>query len=89
MSEMEFINEPILVEARLLPDGQAQPIAFRWRNQVHRIVDTGRQWQEQADETTWQCYLVRTADGSTFDLRLDEAGARWLLARAWLAPHRV
>jgi hypothetical protein len=86
---MEFINQPVLVEMRFLPDGQVQPRAFRWRNQVHPIVDVGRQWQEQADETTWHCYLVRTVDGSTFELRLDEAGARWLLARAWLVRPMV
>jgi hypothetical protein len=28
--------------------------------------------------------MVQTPNGETFELRLDAAGMRWILARAWL-----
>ena len=82
----EFINEPLLVQARFLPDGGVQPTAFIWRGRTRYIADTGRQWREVDGDVTWRCYLVRTPNGETFELRLDLAGARWLLARAWQSP---
>ena len=51
MSLPEFIDEPILVQARLLPDGGAQPTAFIWRENTYLIADWGRQWQEDAGES--------------------------------------
>ena len=80
----EFINEPILVQARFLPDGDVQPHAFTWRERVRPIADWGRQWDETSDGVQWRCHLVRTADGETFELRFAVATGRWLLHRAWL-----
>ena len=69
MSIPEFINEPILVQARFLPDGQVLPTAFIWRERTRYIADHGRQWEETVDDTTWRCYLTRTPTGETFELR--------------------
>ncbi|MCU0502228.1 MAG: DUF6504 family protein [Anaerolineae bacterium] len=80
----EFIDEPILVQARLLPDGGAQPTAFIWRERTYLIADWGRQWQEEAGGAMWRCYLVRTPNLETFELRLNRAAGRWVLSRAWL-----
>ena len=80
----EMVDQPILVEAHFGPDGRLQPAAFKWQGQIRRIVDHGREWDEAVEGTTWHCYLVQTAHHETFELRLDEAGARWVLARAWL-----
>ena len=80
----EFVEEPLLVEARLLPDGAVQPIAFVWRDRGYRIADWGRQWVEEIGGVRWRCYLVRTADGETFELRLDRVAGQWMLSRAWL-----
>lgn len=83
MSVPEFINEPILVQARFLADGGVQPTAFIWRNRTRYIADLGRQWDETASGATWRCYLVRTPTQETFELRYSPAEGRWVLARAW------
>ena len=69
MSVPEFINEPILVQARFLPDGRVLPTAFIWRERTRYIADHGRQWEETVDDMTWRCYLIRTPTGETFELR--------------------
>ncbi len=89
MTTPEILNQPVLVEAHFLPDGRLRPIAFKWREHLQRVVDYGREWDETLDGTTWRCYLVQTAQHETFELRLDEAGARWVLARAWLREQGV
>jgi hypothetical protein len=89
MSLPDFINEPVLVLARTLPDGEVQPTAFTWRKRRYAIVTWGRQWEEPAGDTTWRCCLVGTSAGDTFELRCDEAAGRWLLARAWLRGGKV
>ncbi len=84
MSLPAFINEPVLVQARFLPDGRVQPTAFIWRDRTRYIADWGRQWDEVADGATWRCLLVRTPTQETFELRCALAEGRWVLARAWL-----
>lgn len=83
MSLPEFVNEPILVQARFLADGRVQPTAFVWRERTRYIADWGRQWDEEADGVSWRCYLVRTPTQATFELRYAAARGQWLLARAW------
>jgi hypothetical protein len=84
MSIPEFINEPILVQARFLPEGGVQPTAFIWRSRTRYIADLGRQWQEDAGGKAWHCYLVRTPTGDTFELRYAAAEGRWVVWKAWL-----
>ena len=80
----EFVNEPVLVQARFMPDGRVLPTAFIWRQRTRYVADVGRQWQEEVDGQTWRHYLVRTPTMETFELCYAVAEARWLLARAWL-----
>jgi PncC family amidohydrolase len=82
----EFIDEPILVQARFLPDGQVQPLVFVWRNRTRYITDLGRQWQEAVGDVIWRCYLARTPTTETFELRFNSGSGQWMLARAWLPP---
>jgi hypothetical protein len=89
MSLPEFVGEPILVQARFLPEGGVQPAAFIWRNRTRYISALGRQWDEENEETLWCCYLVQTPNGETFELRLDTVAMRWILARAWVGAARV
>lgn len=84
MSLPEFVGEPILVQARFLPKGGVQPAAFIWRNRTRYIAALGREWEDEVEETLWRCYMVQTPNGEAFELRLDLAGMRWILARAWL-----
>lgn len=86
MSLPEFISEPILVQARFLPDGRVQPTAFIWRERTRYVTDWGRQWQEETNGITWRCFLIRTPNHETFELRYAPTEGRWILARAW--PHR-
>ena len=84
MSLPEFVGEPILVQARFLPEGGVQPVAFIWRNRTRYVATVGREWQEEAAGALWRCYMVQTPNAETFELRLDPAGMRWILGRAWL-----
>jgi hypothetical protein len=84
MTLPQFIDEPVLVQVRLLSDGGVQPVAFAWRERTRAITDVGRQWDELSDGVRWRCYLARTIDRETFELRFAAATGRWLLHRAWL-----
>jgi Domain of unknown function (DUF6504) len=83
---LEFVGEPILVQARFLPEGGLQPVAFIWRDRTRYVASLGREWEEEGGGTLWRCYMVQTPNAETFELRLDPAGMRWMLARAWLDP---
>jgi hypothetical protein len=83
MSTPEIVDQPVLVEARFRADGRLQPVAFKWQGHVQKVIDHGREWDESSEGTTWHCYLVRAGHNRTFELRIDEAGGRWVLARAW------
>jgi hypothetical protein len=85
MSLPDFINEPILVQARFAADGAVTPTAFIWRQRTRYVTDWGRTWEEQAGGVTWRCYLVRTAAADTFELCYAPAEGRWMLTRAWVA----
>ena len=79
----QFVNEAVEVQVRFLPDGQPRPVAFVWRQQIRYVADVGRQWREEAGGIAWQCYLVRTQEAETFELRFHLVDDRWVLYRAW------
>ena len=83
MSNPEFIDQPVVVEARLLPDGQINPVAFAWRDKRQAIAGIGRRWQEAADGHTRTHYLVQTATSGIFELCMDTGTGQWRLLRAW------
>ena len=83
MSSREFIDAPVDVQVRILPDERLQPAAFIWQGHTLEIADWGREWDEGHGGATWRCYLVRTADSTTFELRHNQETKQWVLARAW------
>jgi len=74
------------VQARFAAEGGVQPAAFIWRDRTRYVAAVGREWDEEVGGVLWRCYLVQTPAGETFELRLDPAGMRWVLGRAWLQP---
>ena len=78
------VNEPVVVQARFLEDGQIQPRPLSGVG----VPVTSPTWDASGKRyvsgVIWRCYLVRTPNAETFELRLDMAGARWVLERAWL-----
>jgi hypothetical protein len=89
MSNPIFIDQPVVVEARLLPDGQIEPIAFAWQDRRQAITGTGRRWQEAPDGKQRMHYLVQTATSDVFELCIDTGTGQWRLLRAWLQAHQV
>jgi hypothetical protein len=88
MTNVEFINETILVEIRLQPTGEVVPLAFIWRGRRYRVTGIGRQWQEDdAADQAWQFYLVQAGEADTFELHSNPATGQWLLSRAWRSRH--
>ena len=87
MSQWQFVDEPVMVQARFNAQGRAQPVAFVWRNRTRYITDQGRDWVEEADsDAPCRCFLVQAANGDTFELRLELKTLCWRLHRAWLQP---
>ncbi len=80
-----LVDEPIRVLTRTLPSGQIVPTSFVWRDRTRYVMDVGRQWEERVEGRAVRCYLVRTVDLDTYELRWDPAGDRWTVHRAWLS----
>jgi hypothetical protein len=87
MTLWTLVDEPITVQARFDLEGGVQPVAFIWNGRTRYIADLGRQWLDDAGEaSTARGFLVRSACGDTFELRLELPALRWLLHRAWIQP---
>ena len=88
MTEERWIDEPVMVQARFLPEGKVVPTAFVWNGHTRYITSVGRQW---VDENTpnERHFLVQTASFDTFELVLDTAKLSWRLARAWVREGAV
>mgnify|MGYP003603687051 CR=1 FL=1 len=82
-------GDPVTVELRLAHGDPALPSAFVWRGQRYRVAASGRRWQESDSTTVWQCLLVQTAEGDTFELCHRADTGVWTVVRAWLQPHIV
>jgi hypothetical protein len=76
-------DEPVTVEAHMLPDGEVQPTAFTWRGRHWRVSGLGRQW----NEVDGRHVLVVVPDGSRFELCLTSTQNEWRLRRAWERPY--
>jgi hypothetical protein len=84
-----LVEEPVQVLLRTLPAGRITPTSFVWRSKTRYVSDVGRQWEERVAGQTLRCFLVRTVDHSTYELRWDPAGDIWTLYRAWLPAQVV
>ncbi|MCD6291509.1 MAG: hypothetical protein J7M34_13480 [Anaerolineae bacterium] len=85
MSEERWIDEPVMVQARFLPDGQIIPTAFIWEGHTRYIMSVGRQWVGD-EHPSMRHFLVQTAASDTFELALDTEKLCWRLTRAWIRP---
>jgi hypothetical protein len=86
---LEFIDEPVSVEAQLRPDGTPRPLAFLWRGRRFQIESWGRESAETRGDREVHCHLVQTAGSETWELCQDKETAQWLLTRHWTAKRRV
>ncbi|MGD8397881.1 MAG: hypothetical protein PVG11_03415 [Anaerolineae bacterium] len=78
---VEFIGEPVSVEARERPDGRLLPSAFSWQGRRYVIRSWGREGPDSG--RTGYCYLVQTAGPESWELCHDATSGAWTLARRW------
>ena len=80
---LDFVKEPVSVEARMRPDGTELPLAFVWQGQRYEIVSWGRESTQTQEGRDVRCYLVQTSGPQTWELCLDRKMGRWILNRRW------
>jgi hypothetical protein len=80
---IEFINEPVAVEAKLRPGQAMRPMAFVWRGRRYAIISWGRESTNALDGHKVHCHLVRTTRSETWELCQDTKTALWTLTRHW------
>jgi hypothetical protein len=80
---IEYLDEPIGVSARLDAGGHWLPLAFVWRGRQYRILEWGRQHNEDVDGQRHHLYLVQTENQETWELRYAESNGEWRLLRHW------
>lgn len=80
MSQPQFFNDPITVEALIDPQGMISPRRMEWQGRPYTVVTVGRQWS--SDEG--RHLLIETAGGDRFELQLSRQDLIWRLKRGWL-----
>ena len=80
---VEFINEAVLVETQLRPDGTARPVAFTWRERRFPITAWGREGVQTLDGRACHSHLVQTDELVSWELCQDMERGIWTLARRW------
>jgi len=86
-SGWQSVDEPILVHTRFDSGGRVQPMAFVWDQRTWSVAEWGRQWLQPTERAAqYRCFLIRTASGDTFEIRLDLCTLAWRLRRTWLQP---
>jgi hypothetical protein len=79
-----LINEPADVLVRVSSNGTMMPTSFLWRGKTRYVSDLGRQWEERVGGKALRCYLLKTVDENSYELRWDPAANDWSVHRAWL-----
>lgn len=83
---VEWLNEPIVVEAQPQTDGGPRPMAFTWRGTRYVVSAWGREELKMWNDEAFYCYMIQTAGPETWQLcRQVEQGA-WLVRRRWPRP---
>lgn len=85
---LEFINEPVSVEALRQKDDAIRPVAFVWRGRLFRIESWGRESSKRGHGRTLHCHLIQTAGPETWELCQDTETAQWTLTRHWTTAAR-
>jgi len=86
---IEFINEPVSIEAQPRRDETVRPLAFLWRGHRFQIESWGRESLETRDGRAVRCHLVQTAGPETWELCQDGETAQWTLTRHWARKYQV
>jgi hypothetical protein len=84
---VEFINEPVSVEAKARHDGVFLPLAFVWRGRRYQIESWGRESAEVREGRSVHRYMVQSTNLETWELCLDTETAQWTLTRHWARKH--
>jgi hypothetical protein len=84
MAHEVFVNEAVDVLVRTSQNGEVRPTSFLWRGKTHYVNDLGRQWEERSSGKTLRCFLLRTVENNTFELRWEIGTTAWIVQRAWL-----
>jgi hypothetical protein len=79
-----LVNEPVDALVRMMPNGEVRPTSFLWRNKTRYVSDLGRQWEERVGGQSLRCFLLKTVDDETYELRWDPGANEWSIHRAWL-----
>jgi hypothetical protein len=79
-----LVNEPIDALVRMMPNGEVRPTSFLWRNKTRYVSDLGRQWEERVGGRSLRCFLLKTVDDETYELRWEPGENQWSIHRAWL-----
>jgi hypothetical protein len=79
----DFIKEPISVDLRISPNGQALPSSFTWRGRKVVVSDIGRTWREESEGGSRTNWLVLSLQGVVYELQHDPVLGTWMLLRAW------
>ena len=79
MTNMELLDEAVLVTTKSDAANEITPRRVVWRRQSYSIVGVGRQW----DEEEGRHILVEAADGTRFELQLRRDDFTWRLRRVW------
>ncbi len=67
--------EPVEVQARWDPQGNADPSRFTWQGREWRVESTGRRWKDETGEHV----LCMTTGGQVFELIYHPLQERWFL----------
>lgn len=79
----ETLNDAIDVLSVFTASG-VEPIRFRWRGRVYRIVKVSGRWHRREGTGLLHHFSVECAGGDSFELCYDPRPPRWTLTRAWV-----
>jgi len=79
MTDMEFLDEPVMVTSSTDAQGQIIPQSVTWRKRTYTIVTVGRQWEQEGNRHI----LIEASDGTRFEVMLDRSNLGWRIRKVW------